>query len=138
MDTVGERIRILRNKKKLTQQNLANQINVSSQVISNWERGYTSPDYDDITKLADALEATADYLLGRSFLPLTLKNIDILEDSLLKEVDPLLTKEFVKALQDPLVELFLYDLLSAQKEEREDIIREFLKIRKEKRKRKRQ
>ncbi len=134
MNTVGERIRMLRNKKKLTQHNLAYQVNVSSQVISNWERGYTSPDYDDITKLADALDATADYLLGRSFLPLTIKNVDILENCLLKEVDPSLVRKFVKAIQDPLVELFLYDLLSAQKEEREDIIREFLKVRKEKRK----
>lgn len=136
MGTVGERIKILRNKKKITQQTLANMINVSSQVISNWERGYTSPDYDDIKRLADVLDATADYLLGRSFLPLTLKNIDNLENCLLKEVDPDLTKKFVKAIQDPLVELFLFDLLSASKEEREDIIREFLRVRKENKKKK--
>lgn len=45
-------------------------INVSSQVISNWEREYTSPDYSDLHLLSTALETTADYLLsGEEVIP---------------------------------------------------------------------
>lgn len=63
---VHERIRSLRKERHLTQTMLAEKVGVSAQVVSNWERNYTSPDLDDLSKIANALHTTADYLLGLS------------------------------------------------------------------------
>lgn len=63
---VGSRIRKLRNEIRLTQRELANKVNVSPQVISNWERGYTDPSHDDIKLLSEALKCSADYILGNT------------------------------------------------------------------------
>ncbi|UOQ42979.1 helix-turn-helix domain-containing protein [Halobacillus salinarum] len=63
---VHERIRSLRKERRLTQTMLAQKVGVSAQVVSNWERQYTSPDIEDLSKIAHALHTTADYLLGLS------------------------------------------------------------------------
>ncbi|MEC2711563.1 helix-turn-helix transcriptional regulator [Bacillus cereus] len=44
----SERIKYQRKLNKLTQKELADKLDVSSQVISNWERNYTIPNYDDM------------------------------------------------------------------------------------------
>ncbi|KZN99393.1 helix-turn-helix domain-containing protein [Pseudobacillus badius] len=66
---INNRIRELRKKSGLTQKELADKVNVSPQVISNWERRYTNPDYDDVKKLAEIFDCSSDYLLGRSDNP---------------------------------------------------------------------
>lgn len=63
---VGNRIKQLRKNLHLTQKQLADKINVSSQVISNWERGYTEIGQEDLRGLARALDCSTDYLLGIS------------------------------------------------------------------------
>ncbi|HDR4903673.1 helix-turn-helix transcriptional regulator [Bacillus cereus] len=65
----SERIKYQRKLNKLTQKELADKLDVSSQVISNWERDYTRPNYDDIGKLANVFKVTSDYLLGRVSSP---------------------------------------------------------------------
>lgn len=61
---IGSRIKSKRNEMRLKQTELAKLVNVSSQVISNWERGYTDPNHDDVARLADALGCSTDYLHG--------------------------------------------------------------------------
>ncbi len=61
---IGDRIKLKRNEKRFKQTELAKLVNVSSQVISNWERGYTDPNHDDVARLADALGCSTDYLHG--------------------------------------------------------------------------
>ncbi len=59
-----DKIRNLRKKRNLTQADLGKLINKSSQVISNWERGYTSTiNQDDIIKLAKILKVNVSELL---------------------------------------------------------------------------
>ncbi|MFY2158227.1 helix-turn-helix domain-containing protein [Cytobacillus firmus] len=67
--STGDRIKEFRKKNNLTQTQLAKKVNVSSQVVSNWERGYTSPGPDDIVKLSKTLDVSADYLLGNTDEP---------------------------------------------------------------------
>jgi transcriptional regulator with XRE-family HTH domain len=63
---VADRIRYQRKEKRMTQKDLATAVNVSPQVISNWERGYTPEiGHDDLLNLALALNVTTDYLLGK-------------------------------------------------------------------------
>ncbi|MGE7544048.1 MULTISPECIES: helix-turn-helix domain-containing protein [Sporosarcina] len=62
--SIGERIKTKRKQSKLTQTNLGSLVNVSSQVISNWERGYSDPNHDDVARLALALTCSTEYLHG--------------------------------------------------------------------------
>ena len=65
MTTMGERIRRLRVGINWKQKDLAESIGVSSQVISNWERGYSSPDNEHVARLAKVFKTSTDYLHGR-------------------------------------------------------------------------
>jgi transcriptional regulator with XRE-family HTH domain len=67
--SIGVRIKEKRKQNNFTQKKLADLVSVSPQVISNWERGYTDPDHNDVKRLADALDVSADYLLGKSDAP---------------------------------------------------------------------
>lgn len=67
--STGERIKEYRKKNNLTQSQLANKINVSSQVVSNWEREYTSLSKDDLATLTRVLGVTADFLLCNTDKP---------------------------------------------------------------------
>jgi transcriptional regulator with XRE-family HTH domain len=54
---IGQRIRVARKSKGLTQKELGELINKSPQVISNWERAYTpSIGNEDLSLLANALD----------------------------------------------------------------------------------
>ncbi|WP_256146146.1 helix-turn-helix domain-containing protein [Bacillus thuringiensis] len=70
--SIGSQIKSLRKERKWTQQQLAENINVSSQVISNWERGYTIPTAKDIKILANQFNVDTNMILtGHSTEELT-------------------------------------------------------------------
>lgn len=73
---LGERIRELRKKKGLTQQELANMINLTKVSISCYESGTRTPNLETFTDLVDALDTTPDYLLGRDKLLVSESNED--------------------------------------------------------------
>ena len=60
----GESLRRLRREKSLTQEQLAAQLNVSFQTISNWERDESWPDLSMLPVLADFFGVTTDALLA--------------------------------------------------------------------------
>ena len=64
-DSFSYRLRQLRKKQNLTQQGLANKLNVHVTTVKNWENCYCLPDIDNICIVADALHVTTDYLLVR-------------------------------------------------------------------------
>ena len=61
---VGRQIFQLRRAKGLTQNQLGEQIRVSFQAVSKWERGETLPDVALLPELADALGTTVDNILN--------------------------------------------------------------------------
>ena len=65
MDNIktGKLIAELRKQKGFTQQQLADQLNLSNKTISKWESGAGSPDVANLPVLADALGVTVDELL---------------------------------------------------------------------------
>lgn len=77
---IGTRIKEQRQKIRYTQKMLAEKVSTSPQVISNWERGYTEPGADDISRLSEALECSSDYLLGNSNNPTIKKSPNKLTD----------------------------------------------------------
>lgn len=60
----GENLKSLREKRELTQANLAGFLGVSFQTISKWERGETYPDISYLPDIADFFGVTIDSLLG--------------------------------------------------------------------------
>jgi len=60
---VGNNIRDLRKKLLLTQEDLAQKLDVSSQAVSKWENGHCLPETQLLPLLAKSLGTTIDYLL---------------------------------------------------------------------------
>lgn len=63
MANVGKNIRILRTRKKMTQDALAEKLFVSHQTVSNYETGKTRPDIDTLVKIADIMEVDVNVLI---------------------------------------------------------------------------
>lgn len=61
--SVGERLLQLRNKKGMTQEDLAEYLNVSRQSVSKWELNKTLPDVEKLMQLSELYEVTLDYLV---------------------------------------------------------------------------
>lgn len=66
MDNVktGRLIAELRKKQGLTQQQLADKLNLSNKTISKWESGSGGPDISNLSVLAEVLEISVDELLN--------------------------------------------------------------------------
>jgi len=60
---IGAKIRTLRKEKKITQEDLAEYLHISSQAVSKWETGASSPDIDMLPKLAIYFGTSLDNLL---------------------------------------------------------------------------
>ena len=61
--TISDRIRELRRKRGISQEELAEQLSISRQAVSKWESGQSMPDLDKIILLSDYFDVTSDYLL---------------------------------------------------------------------------
>ena len=60
-----ERLRAARGKRRLSQGDLAGRAGLQPSAVSHFETGTRKPSFDNLRRLADALEVTTDYLLGR-------------------------------------------------------------------------
>lgn len=58
-------LRLLRQEKEMTQQQLGEMFGGGKSLISNYENGYCEPDFQTLVKLADFFDVSTDYLLGR-------------------------------------------------------------------------
>ena len=66
MNIFCKRLRVLRLEKELKQSDVAKNMNVVFGTISNWERGKSFPNIEELKNLADYFNVSADYLLGRT------------------------------------------------------------------------
>ena len=60
---INEKIYSLRKQNNLSQEELADKLNVSRQTVSKWELGDSTPDFDKIVPLCELFEITPDELL---------------------------------------------------------------------------
>jgi len=65
---LNENIRIRRESKGLSQEELAIKLNVVRQTISKWERGLSVPDSDMLISISEALEIPVSTLLGENII----------------------------------------------------------------------
>ena len=87
MQTIGKRLAEIRKSKDLKQTKLAEILNVSQQVISNIERGITTPDIELLKKIADIYHISLDQLVGRDFLDDEADNVESKIMSCIKQMD---------------------------------------------------
>lgn len=62
---LGNIIKELRKKKRMTQRDLAKAMKVSQQTVGAWETGRAIPGADTLSELSDYFNVTTDYLLGK-------------------------------------------------------------------------
>jgi len=60
---IANKIQTLRKEHNLTQENLADQLNVSRQALSKWELGISTPEADKIVQISEYFKVSTDYLL---------------------------------------------------------------------------
>lgn len=63
MQTIGEKISELRKGKKMTQEQLAEIMHVSSQAVSKWENDLSIPDLPILVQLADYFQVSLDEIV---------------------------------------------------------------------------
>jgi transcriptional regulator with XRE-family HTH domain len=68
-DNFSERLRAARELRKLSQSELAEKADLQPSAISHFESGRRSPSFQNLKGLADALQVTTDYLIGRTDEP---------------------------------------------------------------------
>ena len=65
----SERLKTARDLRKMSQGDLAVKSGLQPSAISHFETASRSPSFDNLKRLADALNVTTDYLIGRSDNP---------------------------------------------------------------------
>lgn len=60
--TLGKRIYRLRTERKISQEHLAERMDVSRQAVSKWENDLTSPDTNNLIRLAQLFNVSVEYL----------------------------------------------------------------------------
>lgn len=84
----SEKLITLRKGRDLTQEQLAEQLNVSRQSISKWESGQVIPEVEKIVELSKVFNVTLDYLLK----PSEIDELSVKTDMLEQQQKQLLTR----------------------------------------------
>ena len=62
---LGKRINEIRKKRGITAQSMADMLHINIRSYRNYESGHREPSVDFIIRIADILDVSLDYLLGR-------------------------------------------------------------------------
>lgn len=96
---LGQKIADLRKKNNLSQEGLAEKMNVSRQAVSKWESEQSIPDIEKIVNLSELFGVTTDYLLKSGEPSFELKNEDINDKDKLPVLSDELVKKYLAASQ---------------------------------------
>lgn len=89
------RLRELRNKSGLTQNEIATRLGVSGQTILNWENGIYEPKINQLIELADLFDVSVDYLIERKGNGKTV-------DDICKELEKISKEELINFVRETL------------------------------------
>lgn len=121
----GDRLKLLRNEKNLTQQGIADILNVERPTIAGYETKRKQPDYEKVKILADYFNVSIDYLLGYSDIKNPYEDVEKPETTLTKKDE----KDIQKALNETLEKLeSSQDGLMFDGEPMDEATRELLRI----------
>ena len=101
-DAFSQRLRVARDMRGLDQSRLADSAGLPPSSISHFEAGSRKPSFENLRRLANALEVTTDYLLGRVDDPEAYADADPLYRDFknLSASDRELAQSFMKMLSD--------------------------------------
>ena len=124
--TFGDQLIKARKEKELTQEELAEKLNLSRQTILRWEKNQVFPDISNLKAVAQVLDVSFDYLLGEDK---TEKNptaeMNLLEVLVGKEVRLVIFEEFVDNYVD------IYDKVCLVLDIEEDMVQVQFTVKKE-------
>lgn len=89
MATFADRIKDLRIQSDLTQQEVADKLNVTKQTVSQYERGLRRPDMESLEAISDVFNVSVDYILGKSDVTIQIvdeKDLEILRNQQLRRL----------------------------------------------------
>lgn len=102
---LSQRLKQLRDVKKITQKNLARALSVGLSTVAMWETGDRHPDHEMLVKIADFFGVSVDYLLGRDY---TEVQVDISPEHVKSMADAeLLINEVMRSLNQALADNIL-------------------------------
>ena len=108
MKTLGTKIAEYRKLKKMTQEELASKLNVSSQAVSKWENDLSIPDLPILIELSDIFNASLDELIRQK------ENVEIarvVEPQLRKDPEQMMLKIVINSSDGDKVRINLPILL---------------------------
>ena len=94
------RLRELRIKSGLTQNEIATKLGVSGQTILNWENGIYEPKISQLIELADLFNVTVDYLIER-------ENVPSQADIVCKELEKISKEDLISFIRSKLIWWYL-------------------------------
>lgn len=102
LDVFRERLKSTREQRGWSQGELAERTKLPPSSISHFENGPRKPSFDNLKKIAEALNVTTDFLLGRSDKPEGAGEVDMLARKVsgLPETGRAAVNAFIKALED--------------------------------------
>ncbi|MFP3393349.1 helix-turn-helix domain-containing protein [Brevibacillus sp. SIMBA_040] len=124
---LSQRLRIARKAKGLTQEELAEHVCTTKGTISNYENNHSTPPNDMLRQLADILEVTTDWLLGRTndVTANTAATASLAKEQ--RSLDDLLQEK----IDDPDDYYFLDGYLEASEDEKKEIRRYWYDLKKQ-------
>ena len=82
--TLGEKIQILRKQKGMTQDQLADILNVSRQAVSKWETNESQPDIERLIEIGNLFNVSTDYLIKDGYASDPIKRTRVAEKESLR------------------------------------------------------
>ena len=99
--TFGETLKRLRQRKNISQDELAKELNVKQYVISSWEIGRSEPNIEQIKFLSNYFNVPTDYLLGKDIIIVSdEKEFEIVTNHFKQDVNDDVINEIVKLLKE--------------------------------------
>lgn len=93
---LGERLQEQRLLKNLSQKEVAQAVNVSASIVSNYEKGERTPSLEILMALARLYQCSTDYLIGFE----KIEKDQLLDISMLNEEQQKLLQHFLYSLQN--------------------------------------
>ncbi len=100
--TIGEKIQHYRKKLNISQEELGNQLSVSRQSVSLWEKDVTMPTVDNIKRLAEIFSVTVDQLMSTE---------EVEQETESKEILYTLTEKDVKKVRFSFSARYIYMII---------------------------
>ena len=118
---IAERIRIARKNKGFTQSHLAEKIGVQTAAVSKYEKGLVSPTFEQLQKIAAALDITITVLIGQE-MTIALTHMGLIEAEYRQKQDeideirsnPKATKVEIQRCNELIIEVKAYEGLLAK------------------------